>query len=1143
MPSTYTLNNGIELIGTGEQSGTWGDTTNTNLELLDTALDGQVTITATSAGSSSSPNDLPISDGSASNGRNRMVIITSATDLGADVYYQLTPNDAEKIIYVRNDLNAQDLILFQGTYSASNDYVVPNGKTAIIFFDGAGTGAVAANVFNNAHFDAMNVVGNVDVGGTLDVTGAVTLSDNLDVTGTLDVTDAVTLSDDLTVDTNSLFVDSTNNVVLAGSTSATNNVRLNQKLSTVSVGGNLYGGASHVSYSGTGVQPASTIDIQRSRGTTDGDYTKVESGDRLGIIIFRGADGSGFEDSAAISSYVDGATGDDDVPGRLVFETSSDGGVTLTERTRIASDGTLTHRYAAVFNEDGGNYDFRVEGDTQQYLIMADASSDRVGINQQTPYTQLQVNGDMRLGSSDVGSDDDAEYTISSGGQIVIHSNDSGADASYVALSLRSGKASSGNTDAIIDFYVNGEEKMRLNDSGYLGLGTNTPAQELHVFNDGTAGTSADNADIRVQGNNGSSGYMDVYHGPTQMGLYGASTSPFQIAWNSIGRLDMNGNETIFHDTGADYNFRIESTSYENMFFMDSGNDMIGIRTNSPDAALDVRGSLRYYNVRPGYSSTTGTGTSANWWKLGRASYLFGSRSLKITILGTSSYGAGGNIGGQTTILFRGNNASTTLDGTFWSETQGNSHVSSVAWKQTGTSDEFDIWVNWASTFAGVDIYVDTQATWEFGVLDTGSETTPSGATTISAQKHTFAGTVATISEYSSAVVVNEGGADVNFRVESDDYDHALYVDGGTNKVLIGTSDTTHTVDSYSLIVGVQGGTMKPHVLIDGTFTAQDIDTHGIINLSDENFGIGGGGFNTGSTADDLYLFAYEGAGRGIRFSTTLDGSTDRSESNSNWTTRGLIDANTGYWGIGNFAHSSPASRLLHVKGAIDDGAPLLYLQASSNTYSSSTFNWMGQMFDSSMPDTAGKRLALVIGQAASGGKSGYLAWGSGTDANDKSINLGIYNKDNIISANYNGFVSKQYQPFFYAKTNNSGDGQTANPYQFQNVVHNIGGMFVTSGTGAHERFVAPIDGVYAITVQPGYKQTGVDFSSRLRINGSEFTDLVRLISTVDPDSHSGTAVTVVIKLSEDDYVDAVPGFTPYHTNTSFNFFSAHLLS
>jgi hypothetical protein len=43
MPSTYTLNNGIELIATGEQSGTWGDTTNVNLGLIDTALDGQVT--------------------------------------------------------------------------------------------------------------------------------------------------------------------------------------------------------------------------------------------------------------------------------------------------------------------------------------------------------------------------------------------------------------------------------------------------------------------------------------------------------------------------------------------------------------------------------------------------------------------------------------------------------------------------------------------------------------------------------------------------------------------------------------------------------------------------------------------------------------------------------------------------------------------------------------------------------------------------------------------------------------------------------------------------------------------------------------------------------------------------------------------
>jgi hypothetical protein len=168
MPSTYTLNNGIELIATGAQSGTWGDTTNINLALIDTALDGQVTTTLVSAGSSGSPNTLPITDGSASDGRNRLVIFDDGGDLGATAYVQLTPNDAEKIVYIRNDLSgSRSIILFQGTYNASNDYEVPAGTTAIVFFNGGGAGAVAANVFNNAFFDSLRL-GSVSVTAILD---------------------------------------------------------------------------------------------------------------------------------------------------------------------------------------------------------------------------------------------------------------------------------------------------------------------------------------------------------------------------------------------------------------------------------------------------------------------------------------------------------------------------------------------------------------------------------------------------------------------------------------------------------------------------------------------------------------------------------------------------------------------------------------------------------------------------------------------------------------------------------------------------------------------------------------------------------------------------------------------------------------
>ena len=35
MASTYTNNSGLEKIGSGEQAGTWGDTTNNNLDIID----------------------------------------------------------------------------------------------------------------------------------------------------------------------------------------------------------------------------------------------------------------------------------------------------------------------------------------------------------------------------------------------------------------------------------------------------------------------------------------------------------------------------------------------------------------------------------------------------------------------------------------------------------------------------------------------------------------------------------------------------------------------------------------------------------------------------------------------------------------------------------------------------------------------------------------------------------------------------------------------------------------------------------------------------------------------------------------------------------------------------------------------------
>ena len=194
MPSTYTTNLGVEKIATGEQSGTWGSTTNTNFDLLDGAIDGIVSVNLSATGSTGSPNDLPITDGAVSNGRNKFIEFTDGGDIGGTVYVQLTPNNAEKIVHIRNSLSgSRSILIFQGTYNASNDFEIPAGKDVVLKFNGAGTGATVTQVFTNLLATAFtgpiagavtgNVTGNVNGDLTGDVTGNVTGNLTGNVTG------------------------------------------------------------------------------------------------------------------------------------------------------------------------------------------------------------------------------------------------------------------------------------------------------------------------------------------------------------------------------------------------------------------------------------------------------------------------------------------------------------------------------------------------------------------------------------------------------------------------------------------------------------------------------------------------------------------------------------------------------------------------------------------------------------------------------------------------------------------------------------------------------------------------------------------------------------------------------------------------
>ena len=80
--------------------------------------------------------------------------------------------------------------------------------------------------------------------------------------------------------------------------------------------------------------------LQKSRSDTN-DKTIVQDGDPLGVISFQGADGSNFQQAAQIIGVVDGTPGAADMPGRLSFWTTPDGGGTPAERMRITNEGHI----------------------------------------------------------------------------------------------------------------------------------------------------------------------------------------------------------------------------------------------------------------------------------------------------------------------------------------------------------------------------------------------------------------------------------------------------------------------------------------------------------------------------------------------------------------------------------------------------------------------------------------------------------------------------------------------------------------------------------------------------------------------------------------------------------------------------------
>ena len=149
--ATYTTNGSITKIATGDESGTWGNTTNLNFDILDRLTNGVGSITL-----SGTTHTLTTSDGALSDGQYR-VLVLSGSPSGTNTI-TVAPNDSQKFYVVKNN-SGQSAVFSQG--SGAN-VTVANGNTAFIYCDGAGSGAAV-----------------VDLTATIPATGSLLAANNL----------------------------------------------------------------------------------------------------------------------------------------------------------------------------------------------------------------------------------------------------------------------------------------------------------------------------------------------------------------------------------------------------------------------------------------------------------------------------------------------------------------------------------------------------------------------------------------------------------------------------------------------------------------------------------------------------------------------------------------------------------------------------------------------------------------------------------------------------------------------------------------------------------------------------------------------------------------------------------------------------
>tara|TARA_R110000772_G_scaffold77084_1_gene166054 strand:- start:76 stop:1332 length:1257 start_codon:yes stop_codon:yes gene_type:complete len=189
MASSYVNDLRLNELGTGDGSGTWGTTTNTNLELIGEALSFGTEGITTNADT----HTTTVADGASDAGRAMYIKYTGTLDSACTI--TIGPNTMSRVHFIENGTSgSQNIIISQG--SGAN-ITIPPGDVKVVYLDGEGSGAAVFDAFASLSVVDLKVQDDLTVGDDIIInsdSSLISLGADADATLTHDGTTGLTIA-------------------------------------------------------------------------------------------------------------------------------------------------------------------------------------------------------------------------------------------------------------------------------------------------------------------------------------------------------------------------------------------------------------------------------------------------------------------------------------------------------------------------------------------------------------------------------------------------------------------------------------------------------------------------------------------------------------------------------------------------------------------------------------------------------------------------------------------------------------------------------------------------------------------------------------------------------------------------------------